>query len=204
MKTLDLSDDKVQHAITDLKAIEGIPTIDKIFILLVANGDKPSMHTGFFSEPLPLGQPILKPDIAQKEMLESIINDLGLSYKTQTKTLEKVIDGELMSSVWIVFCVARQPNVVEALYNARVDDDERTEGLLLGYPESAVDAFVNGTMLDMDDVPVSTDHVTANEMKLLNHRLSKDDWQQEVRYLADYARSIQQLCPELYEACIVE
>ena len=204
MNTLDLSDDKVQRAIANLKAIEGVPTIDKIFILLVANGDKPSMHTGFFSEPLLLGQPMLKLDIAQKEMLESIINDLGLDYKTQTKTLEKVIDGELMFSEWIVFCVAQQSNITEALYNARQGDDERTEGLLLGYPESAVDAFVNGTMLDMDDVPVSTDHVTANEMKLLNHRLSKDNWQQEVRYLADYARSIQQLCPELYEACIVE
>jgi hypothetical protein len=204
MNKLDLSDDKVQRAITNLKAIESIPTMDRIIMLLVANGDKPSMLTGFFSEPLPLGQPMLKSDIAQKKMLESIIDDLGLSYKTQTKILEKEVNGELMFSEWIVLCIAQQPDIVEALYNARKDDDERTEGLLLGYPESAVDAFVNGTMLDMDKVPKFTDYVTANEMKLLNHRVSKDNWEQEVRYLADYARSIKALCPELYEECISE
>lgn len=204
MNILDLADEKIQRAVNSLKAIESILIIDKIFILLVANGDKPSMHTGFFSELLPPGQSMAKADVVQKEMLESIINDLGLSYKTQTKTLEKEVNGERMLTEWIVFCIAKQPGIADALYKARENDDERTEGLLLGYPESAVEAFVNGIMLDIDKVPVSTDHVTASEMKLLNHRVSKDNWQQEVRYLTDYAHSIKQLCPELYEAYIAE
>jgi hypothetical protein len=199
---LNLSLASTEQAVRDLKNFDLITAIDKAHVLLVMHDVKPSMHTGFFSDPVEIDLDLPKAHIEDKKKFGDIITDLGLSYKLQTKLLNKQIDNVSFRYEWAVFCVAKEINVAEALYDARERQDERHEGMLLGYPESAVDAYVNDDMIDTSDVPKLTENVDLAGMKFLNHRLSKNNWREEVKYLSDYARALKRIDTELYKDCI--
>jgi hypothetical protein len=90
------------------------------------------------------------------------------------------------------------------LFDARESCNEEREGILLGFPRTAVEAFVNGNMLGINEVPSSTEHVSAEAMKFLNHRLSKEHWEEEVKYLPNFARTVMRISPEIYNQCLAE
>jgi hypothetical protein len=202
--TLDLTNKAVQRAVRNLEQLDFFPAIDKAHLLLVANGNKPSMHSGFFSEPSIAIQNVLPSDIAKRNLFIDIVTDLGLMYRVETKLFDYEIDGVLSYSTRIVLCVAKDMNVVNQLFTAREQGDDKTEGILLGFPDSAVHAYVSNNLLDMASHPIATKLIDADDMKLLNHRLSKDNWEEEVLYLADYARAIKILSAEIYGQCIAE
>ena len=198
MTHLDTNSYLIQRAINTLADIDYIPASDKGHLLLVANGNKPTMHTGFFSDPIKDVSNVPESHTYCIDELCEIITSLGMQYKIQTKTLEKDIDGVQMHVIWTVICIAKDMTAAEELFNARERHDEKTEGILLGYPASAVEAFVTNNMIEISDVPVSTEEISTDDMKLLNHRLSKDNWQEEIKYLAEYARVLKQISPTIY------
>lgn len=194
----------IRDAIRNLAATNLIPAIDKANILMVLSGDKPSMHTGFFSDDTAIGKNLPEKYLEERAAFSKIVTDLGLKYQLQIKHLEKEINGVASWVEWAVFCIAKDLDTAIELCNARENWNEEKEGALLGFPKTAVDAFIHDTMLDIDDTPLSTEHVSAEAMKFLNHRLSKEHWEEEVKYLPDFARNVMRISPEIYNQCLAE
>jgi hypothetical protein len=191
-----------QTLVDEVLAVDYFPDMDKAFLLLVAAGERQSMHTGYFTEWVPIDQPVPNTNTGRNDHFCALISRLGLKYKIQTKILERNDEGREVHAEWVVVCVAHDQMTADALYTARINNDARAEGLLLDIPPTAVEAYVNNTMLAIDDVPESSADVDTETMQLLNHRVSIDSWQDEVRYLNDYARKIKQISPELYQRCV--
>lgn len=200
----DLNTHIKKSVIDDLAAIDFIPAIDKANILMVLVGKKTSMHTGFFSEYIATGQELPADHQNNKTAFSKVIAELGLKCKIQIKQLEKEIDNVRSYTEWVVFCVAREISIAVDLFDARERQDAREEGVLLGFPETAVDAFVNDTMIAIEALPLSTKYVTVEEMRFLNHRLSERHWEEEIKYLPDFARTIKQVSAEIYRQCQAE
>ncbi|MET0979963.1 MAG: hypothetical protein ABWX90_01755 [Candidatus Saccharimonadales bacterium] len=198
---IELSDTAVQYAIEDLANLEAIPAIDKAHILLVANGDKPSMHTALFTDPA-LVKDIQQPDIDSMNKLVRIIADLKLEYEVETQLSTEQVNGTEMHSTRILFYIARRMSVVNQLIGARKKGDIEREGSLLGFPKSAVDAYISDNVIEVSHWPTSTEHVTADEMKFLNHMISNDNWKDEVKYLPEYARTTRLISPKIYDQCV--
>lgn len=199
---IELSNILVRRAIEDLANLKFIPAIDKAHILLVANGDKPSMHTALFTEPIALTKDIQQPDIDSMNELMRIIADLMLKYKLETQVFTERVNGAETRSTRILFCVARRMSVVDQLVDARKKGDIEREGLLLGFPKSAVDAYISKSVIEVSHWPTSTEYVTADEMKFLNHMISKNNWKDEVSYLPEYARITRHISQKIYDQCV--
>lgn len=199
---IEFSNKSVQRAIEDLENLEFIPAIDKAHILLVANGNKPTMHTALFTEPIARTKEIQQSDIDSMDKLMKIIADLKLKCKLEMQLFTEIVNGEEAYSTRILFCVAKRMSGVDQLVNARKKGDIKREGLLLGFPESAVNAYISNNVIEVSRWPTSTEHVTANEMKFLNHMISKDNWKEEVGYLPDYARTTKHISQKIYNQCV--
>lgn len=202
MARIEFSNILVQRTIEDLASIEFIPAIDKAHILLVASGDKPSMHTALFTEPTSLTKDIQQPDIDSMDRLIRIITDLKLKYKLETQVSTEPVNETEMHSTRILFCIARRMSIVNQLVSARKKGDSQREGLLLGFPKSAVDAYIGGSVIEISSWPISTVHVTADEMKFLNHMISKNNWKNEIEYLPKYARITRHISQKIYDQCV--
>lgn len=201
---LELSDPLIRQAIEDLENLSFIPAIDKAHILLVANGTKPSMHTGIFIESSTLTSNTSKSERDNLQKLAEIITKLSLCYKLEVREYPMDVESNTPSYTGFVFCIARQMHIAEQLVEARANGDEEREGLLLGFPESSVAAFIKGDVLPIFDQQVSTSRVTADEMKFLNHMVSRDNWENEVSYLAEHADITRRISPEIYNQCIAD
>jgi hypothetical protein len=201
---LEDSSKTIRRAIDDLVATNLIPAIDKANILMVLNGDKPSMHTGFFSDYVAIDKDLPGDYLKDRATFSKVIADLGLKCKMHIKHFEKEVNGVHSYTEWTVFCIAKELGMAIELFDARESCNEEREGILLGFPRTAVEAFVNGNMLGINEVPSSTEHVSAEAMKFLNHRLSKEHWEEEVKYLPNFARTVMRISPEIYNQCLAE
>lgn len=191
-------------AIEDLASIDYFPAIDKANIIAVLIENKPSMHTGFFSESTEIGNEPSSVYLQKQSTFENILTNLNLSYKKQIKRLERNVDGKPSYIEWVVYCIAKTLSTAVDLLNARENNDEKREGMLLGFPATAVDAYVNDTMLSMDEAPTSTESISDEAMKFLNHRLSKHNWEDEINYLPTFAENIKNISPKIYTQCLDE
>ena len=61
----------------------------------------------------------------------------------------------------------------------------------MSFPQSAIDAFIQGTNLDMDHYP---------DMKgvIFNFSLSKDHWQEETELLKYWSKLVKKYSPKTY------
>ncbi|MEO6109956.1 MAG: hypothetical protein ABIP50_03040 [Candidatus Saccharimonadales bacterium] len=83
-----------------------------------------------------------------------------------------------------------------------IEENHHEAGLLLGYPRTAVEAFLTPDMLEMNDEPISTEDVSVENMRLLGHRLSVDNWRDEVKYLEKSGEYLKTISPTIYGSLI--
>lgn len=194
----DISDEIIRKSIDDLEKLDLIPAIDKAHLLLVAAGIKPSMHTGIFSKQMKDGEEVHQPDIDSINTLSKIIASLSLKYKIESRKYTDTENGIPLHTTLTIFYIAQRDNVVDRLLKARTDEDFELEGVLLGFPKSAVDAYIRGDVIAVVDHPSHSEDVTEDEMKFLNHMISPSNWKDEVKYLPDYADVTCQISPVIY------
>jgi hypothetical protein len=202
ISNLELSNRVVRHAVEDLEEVHGIPAIDKAHILLVANGNKPSMHSGFFSKQTRIGEAIPQSDIDILNMLVSILERLSLKYKLETKIFTETENGVPLNTTRTIFYIAERMDVVDRLIEAREKEDTEREGLLLGFPKSAVDAYARNDVIPVSNWPARSSCVNETEMKFLNHMISPTNWEAEVEYLPEYASITHFISPTIYDQII--
>lgn len=193
----------MKKAIQQLENIPGIIANDKASILLVHAGLKPSALV--VSEG-PVFDNTKAPVHVEREVVESlnsVLHELGLVYVRTSEIMTAMRGGYV--EVLRHFIAHDEPTAkrLKELFD-NVSENHREIGILLGYPQSAVDAFLTPNMLEQSSTPVSTDDVSARNMRLLGHRLSKDNWREEVKYLEQSGNYLKSVSPRIFDAATVE
>ncbi len=92
-----------------------------------------------------------------------------------------------------IVAVAKDKETMERLKKAEADADHEEYGRLMGYPDTAIDAFMHKEkLLPEVDYPEKND-------KTLDFKLSKDHWQEEIKVIKKWSQAIKQYSPKIYE-----
>lgn len=171
---------------------------DKASILLVHGKLKPSAL--IYIEGPVFGDLKHPTHIGPDELIDmdSVFSALGLEYCKTTEIMGAFKEQKYVEV--IRFFIARDMHTackLKILFD-NISINHKEIGLLLGYPETSVNAFLTSNMLELADSPESTDEVNKFDMRLLNHRLSKDNWNDEVKYLTQSGKYIKSMSPLIY------
>jgi hypothetical protein len=130
--------------------------------------------------------------------LQRILNDANLPNDLLRDRDGKFIDAS--------FYVGSNMTTIAQLRALRDSghDQRRTiaEGRLFGFPETAVEGYINGKRKDNKTLP--EDVRMSDARAFLNFRLSEDHWADEWKTVEVRAKTIESLAPEIYEATIKE
>jgi len=176
-----------QPTITRLEQNTDVYAFDKVNILLVADGKKPAGKLEMFSAKWGEDEPAKSIDKTVLHEIQTILRGLNLYWIVETQTHE-VQPGSFLEQTDIF--IARDQETLDTLVAAHNADDNLVLGDLYGFPATAVQAFLNDTLLPMDEMPVCLDGITDEHLAFLQHRLSRDNWRDEVQYLPEYAASV--------------
>lgn len=191
-----------QKFINKLELFKGLLWHDKADILLTAIDLKPTVFTHLYTDNYALKDKPLRVQKSAIVKLASILENLGLKYSTRKRVLVHDELEQIASHV-VDFFIGRTYKDVQTLKQAVVDWDEKLIGITLGYPETAVKAYISGNLLEIMDHPRSTPEVSEDNMNMLNHRLSEANWREEVKYLQTNGEALAVLSPEIYKHVIV-
>jgi len=193
------------NAINQLEDLKDMIAADKASILLVHGNLKPAALVVMQGAVFALTEQPDHVNAASITRLEGILSAFGLYY-TSTTTIMENSSGRLFDhgqEVMRIF-IARDQDTAEELRVA-FDDIEHNHakaGTLLGYPKTAVAAFLTPDMLEWKDHPTWTKDVSVLNMRLLGHRLSKDNWREEVKYLEPSGSYLQSVSLKIYNEAV--
>ena len=203
---LDLTNSLVQQAIRQLEEDKEIKPVQKALILMVADESKPATWQQISSEKWTEGNKETRIKPERWEELNTIFDALGLVSITSTRlddsTFVQPKDG---THQWIELAdmsLSKHPEQANRLAAAIKSGDHREIGLALGFPKSAVDAFMTKELLPISEWPASTKTISAESMKFLNHMVSKDNWKEEIRYLSGFSKRVKELSEKIYYECL--
>lgn len=190
------------NVIKDLELLPGMLAHDKASILLVHAGLKPSALVVMEGESFRLSDGPIHINTRHIVTMDSILSELNLHYVTTKEIMRaRSPDTSMRSQEVMRIYLAPTKEMAMQLKIAfdNIKEDDTTIGLLLGYPETAVKAFLTPEMLDWDDYPNSTEEVSERNMRLLGHRLSKANWRNEVKYLEASGNYLKKISPKIYD-----
>ena len=189
------------NAIKSLESLTGMLPEDKASMLLVYGGLKPSAHIVMQGVPFRSSTDTVHIKTKLVKKLDVILSELSLSsVVTYEMMVARSSDEHTMLQEVMRIYVAPSTEIANQLKVAfdHVSENHTYIGTLLGYPNTAVTAFLTTNMLDWDNHPLSTDEVSEDNMRLLGHRLSKNNWRKEVEYLERYGNFLKQVSPAIY------
>jgi hypothetical protein len=181
-----------ENELASVKQLENLPLVplDKAAILLVHGGLKPS---ALIAVPGSVSKDTKPVDPQLLSDLKDVLSGLQMLYEVRTVEIDHCVVYR--------FFIARNSEgakLLESTFNHE-PRDEIEVGRLLGYPESATRAYLSSEMLEISKTPLETESVSASAMQFLNHRLSKENWQEEVKYLETYSNYILRISPSLWK-----
>lgn len=191
---------------TKVELIEDLPfdESDAIYLLLMIAGKKRGSFLQLWSEPWREGDRALSYPEETRRTVENSLGMLGLAYEIRTRVttdgLDQPYDGygrKRYHELLDVYAAHSSKDVLDMI-KAREDRDERALGTLLGYPATAIDAFVNETPLDEESVPLAVR--LSPEWQFVAFRFSRAHWQEEFEYVKDWVKTIHELSPLLYDS----
>jgi hypothetical protein len=119
--------------------------------------------------------------------IEVLLLDAGLNVRRQTC-------GRRESSLLLF---SRDADALTGLVQALLRRDKSSEGRLLGYPGTAVEAFVTGAL-----TPYSAEPREMNEEWAMHFRLSRENWREEVTVLKSWNDDASRRVPGLFKRCV--
>lgn len=120
------------------------------------------------------------------QKIAQAIKDAGLIV---AKKNSKDVNGKKFT----ILAIARDKETLLRLKQAEGNKDHQEYGRLMGYPDTAIDAFLDDEkLLPEKDYPDMTD-------KFMNFKLSKDHWQEEIKVITKWSQAIKQYAPKVYE-----
>jgi len=90
--------------------------------------------------------------------------------------------------------VAKDENTAKELMGCNADSEHSEYGKLMGFPQTAIDAFGNeDLLLEEDEYPPEVDKL------IFNFKLSKKGYKEEVELMQRWTEVIKAVSPELYQ-----
>lgn len=173
---------------------------EKVDLLLVYKGLKRASEVTllkYFEEKTPEEQR----EKARKEFI-SICDDMQLVWEQFQNTIEGYEDT-------INFFVAKTRADLTAISSADYKDNENSldTGLILGYPRTAVEAYVRGqeNLIPIAEIGqfIPEELSKKDFMAFVTFRLSKEHWREELETAKSFADCIQKIDPALYDRRVV-
>jgi hypothetical protein len=178
IKTPELIDQQNHEKI---KTIESLRTgyLQKADVVLVLLGQKPATDLSVF--------------VDAEELLadeDEKIKSIGLLYK-------KINQGKVSDRYCNDYLLAKDEATLNELMKYRADKDHEQFGRLMGFPESAVKAYTNKTLLDNNQEQQI--YEMHPDIVFNNMRLSKDSYESELEVLRNWSESLKNSAPEIYK-----
>jgi hypothetical protein len=150
----------------------------KAGLVLVLLGEKPALSLTVFTD---------TPEEARTE--EEKINNIGLRSR-------KISQQEKNGKYVIKFLIAGNENNLNALAEIDPSVDHTKFGALMGYPSTAIKAFSEGELMNIDEERELLDKYP--EIVFHNFRLSKDGQEEEIKTLKRWNDIIKKAAPNIY------
>lgn len=144
---------------------------------------------------------------SELKSLEDVLKNLGLKYKIgrsqyNPQGLERVNDsGKLIRipQLCVPIIVARKKSVLKQLVAATKDSDsnpesQRVYGLGMGYPVTAVDAWIISKAVSGKEIPSVVDYEFFKFF-----RFSPDKWEEEIKTVIEWGKTIERVSPIMFE-----
>lgn len=189
-----------------------LPIYDKIDILLVRSGAKPSAVTNLGrGEIAEIGDLHGEFPSVPKEKIEKISNflsELGLLYSIGSP--ENIENQELQENGSIIILRRQTIDIFMAMHQSDLDklvtsirscDDEKT-GEALGYPDTAIEAYVKKDSRYEDRAELPQEIKESPYYHFIRFALSPDHWQEEIKTAQKWADVVKTNSPRLFEEFI--
>lgn len=112
---------------------------------------------------------------------------------------DKRVKGEYTS---LEILIGNTEERLESLKNARENNNTEALGLAIGFPKTAVEAFVKikrELLFDLPEEIKNQDYMTFS-----GFTFSKENWQEESETVKKWAEEIKKISPNLYNETILE
>jgi len=199
----EISAEQWEHRKEIVEKLEGLEFLydtDKIIFLLVFTGEKSGGHIGIVYR-------LDTSDYTEEEFrnrgrkLQDFLEENKVSYYSREIEPQRATNGEIILKQ-LDFYLAKDIESLEKIKEAVDEHDERKFGLAMGYPQTAVEAFVSTedpfTKPDLLFVePIEVEF--SEERSFLFFRMSKEHWHEELEVVKRWARTIKEVAPQLYE-----
>jgi len=189
------------NAIQLLEELKGMITYDKSSILLVHGKLKPAAQVVMQGPIFSLDSEVEHIPNESISTLHEVLTFFKLAYVSKTVVMENSSDASFEHGQEVMrISIAQDNDVAIRLRDLFTDvsNNHTAIGHLLGYPSTAVEAFLTAQMLEWGDYPKSTEHVSEKNMRLLGHRLSRKNWEEEVNYLETSGEYLKSISPKIY------
>lgn len=185
----------------DDEVLGALSAQDKAAALLVAIGEKPAALTLSWGKTYDASDPLVEPHDASVEYVD-ILHGLGLRTFVDLETMEAMPDPTRPSvarrlAVRTVY-MARTEEELNRLIDASAKNDRLAIGRALGYPETSIQAFVNGNNIKFPISLISDADPALGSFNFF--ALSSDNYEAELTVAARWAKAVRQASPAIYDA----
>jgi len=132
------------------------------------------------------------------EELKKVLKGSGLFYE-MAKNLKK--ENEILGFNMVV---ARNKEDLEKFLEVEKEDNDREMGLLLGYPETAIEGYENRDFLIVEDLPKNEQEKIEKEgvLKFSGFSPSKKYWREELKEVRKIQSLIKEKSSSIYKQII--
>lgn len=201
----------------EVKLIENAPLYhqDKMHLALVYLNEKPATlietptsHRVFFQKEREKRESKVFDRLKkEKEEVVKLLDQLGLV--RDEGGVEKAETKDTYG-ISYTFVVSKDQENFSRLQKAIEKGDDREIGLALGYPKTAVEAFAEGKLLDIEELKKSLSKEEREELQkegifkfgMEEFHYSKDHWREELEVVRRHKRLIEEKFPNLYKEII--
>jgi len=132
------------------------------------------------------------------ETIKKVLDKIGLLYYTEGVKEDRGILG-------FSFLITRNNRSLKKIRKAVAKKDDKTFGLMMGYPETAVNTYRTEEALDIDKDLSEGERKQLEDENLLpfvGFKPSKSHWKEELEYVKHIQTLIKERSPKLYRQMI--
>lgn len=188
----------------DRERIEGIENAlidiqDKIDMILILKDLKPASDISLYSEEWLEGEEEKEINSKKIEEIKSLLKKNGLLYEPfEEKTIDWYVDkdGQKVRKEK-KFIIAKNEENLNLIKKALETGDEELFGRAYGFPQSAIEAYL-GKRKIIDSNKLSGKIKQQDALAFSKFKLSKDNWQEELKKAKEWADAIKETSPKIY------
>lgn len=174
---------------------------DKISIILARGGFKKATDIEFETDGWKNGEDEKHLDDNLLEEFDNFLIEAGLNFE-KTKNIEKARytypNEEKRNVERASYIYGRSKEDIQKLKKAMEENDEDIMGKMFGFPQTAIDAFKKGEIINDNDLPKEIREQDYFKFAT-SFKMSKDHWREELDYIKKWADFVKETSPKIYE-----